>query len=263
MRILIFSFFIFALTAVSFSIPSFAGQETNFVITVKARDAKFIGTAAGGAQIVIRNRLTGDILATGITYGETGDTALIMGEDRARDTVLATKSSAKWSFSLEFWEPTPVTITATAPLGQAQSMVTVSEDMILIPGKDYTSGNGIMLEVPGFSVDVISPTPNHKFKHDPNVPITVEANVMKLCGCLIEEGSPWAPERYEVEAHVYLDGRYITSINIPYANEPGMYGTNLKLPLPGSYRIHVTAFDPITKEAGMDTTTVILEGQKE
>ena len=34
--------------------------ETNFVVTVKAKDAKFVGTAMGGAQVIIRDRRSGD-----------------------------------------------------------------------------------------------------------------------------------------------------------------------------------------------------------
>lgn len=259
MRFIILSVFFFALTAVSFTSQALAGPETDFVITVKARDAKFIGTAAGGARIIITDRRTGDIIASGVTYGHTGDTATIMADSVARDTVLVSEGTAKYQFSLEFWDPMPVTITATAPLGQPQATVSVSEDMILIPGKDYTTDNGIMLELPGFAVDVLSPTPNQKFKFDPNVPVTVEANVMKMCGCLIEEGTPWAPDRYKVEAHLYRDGLYISSVEMPYANVAGLYAVNLQIPLTGTYRLDVTAFDQKTKEAGLDSTTVILE----
>ncbi len=236
-----------------------ANQETNFVITVKAQDAKFIGTAAGGAHIIIRDRRTGDILADGVTFGDTGDTAHIMAETIARDTVLRSENSARLEFSLELWEPTPVTIEATAPLGQPQSLVTVTQDMLIIPGKDYAGGNGIMLEMPGFAVDVLAPAPNSRFPHDPDTPVTVETNVMKLCGCLVAADTPWDPERYEVEAHIYRDSRYITSFAMSYAEEPGLYVANINVPLPGTYRVAVTAFDPVTKEAGTDSTTIILE----
>lgn len=259
MRAILLSLMLFGLTVACFVTQARAAAETNFVVTVKARDAKFIGTAAGGAQVIIRDRRTGDIIASGTTYGSTGDTALLMADSHKRDAVLMSDGSARYEFSLEFWEPTPVTISATAPLAQPQSMVTVSEDMILIPGKDYTSGNGIMLELPGFAVDVTSPIPNQKFKLDPDVPVTLEANVMKLCGCLVEEGTPWPPERYEVEAHIYKDNLFITTAPLAYSGEPGIYTTNLKIPMTGIYRLLVTAFDPQTKEAGMDVTTVIFE----
>ena len=258
MRAFIFSVFLFAAALCSFSLQAYA-TETNFVVTVKARDAKFIGTAAGGARVTIRDRNTGDVIATGVTYGGTGDSGLLMADSQPRDAVLVTEDSAQFQFSLDFWEPTPVTISATAPLGQMQSVVTVSEDMLILPGKDYTSGNGIMLDLPGFAVDVTSPMPNHKFKHNPNVPVTIEANIMKLCGCHIAADSPWPPERYDVEALVYKDTLFITAVKLPYSGEAGIYSVNMNIPLPGTYRILVTAFDPQTKEAGMDATTIVLE----
>ncbi len=258
MRALILSLFFLILTA-GFVTQARAAEETNFVVTVKARNGMFIGTAGGGAQIIIRDRRTGDIMASGTTYGAMGDPALLMADSVKRDAVLASEGTARYEFSIEFWEPTPVTVSATGPLGQPQNAVTVSEDMILIPGKDYTAGNGIMLELPGFAVDLVSPVPNQKFKMNPKVPVTIEANVMTLDGSLVEKDKPWPPERYQVEVHVYKDNLYITTMELPYSEEPGIYSANLEIPMPGIYRLLVTAFDPVTKEAGMDITTVIYE----
>jgi len=259
MRALLLSLLLMPLLTVSLVAQAQLAQETNFVVTVKARDGKFIGTAAGGAQIIIREKRTGDIIGSGVTYGTNGDDALLMADSIKRDAILMSSGSARYEFSIEFWEPTPVTIEVTAPLGQPQSMVTVTEDMILIPGKDYTAGNGILVELPGFAVDVTSPIPNQKFKMNPDVPVTIEANVMTLAGDLVEKGKPWPPERYQVEVHVYKDNLYITTMELPYADEPGIYSANLKIPMPGIYRLLVTAFDPKTKEAGMDVSTVIFE----
>lgn len=264
MRAIILSVFIFAalagMTALAHAQDLYS--ETNFVVTVKARDAKFIGTAAGGARIIIRDRRTGDIIASGITTGNTGDTKTIMQDAHERGAVLVGDNTARFEFSLDFWEPTPVTISATAPLGQLQSLVTVSEDMLILPGKDYTSGNGIMLEMPGFAVDITTPLPNQTFPFNPKTPFTLEANVMKLSGDKVAEDGPWDPERYEVEALVYRDSLFITKVKLPYTGEAGVYGINMNIPLFGTYRVIVTAFDPITKEAGMDITTIILEKNK-
>lgn len=257
MRALIFISFIFTFVVNAIPAQAAMNSETNFVITVKAKDAKFIGTAAGGAHVTIRNKITGDVVFDGTTYGAAGDTATIMADSLGRDAVIINEDSAKLQFSLEFWEPMPVTITATAPLGQKQSMISVSQDMILLPGKDYASGNGLVIEMPGFAVDVISPAPNSTYPLNPDVPLTLEANIMKLSGDKIAEGTPWPPERYLVETHIYKDGLYITSVEMPYAGEPGIYAANIKIPMPGIYRFHVTAFDSRTKEAGMDTTTAI------
>lgn len=258
MRILTLSLFFLALSLFSLAPQAFAAQETNFVITVKAKDAKFIGTSVGGAHVIVRSKMTGDIIAEGITYGDTGDTKTVMAQSQPRDAVLVSEETAQFQFSLDFQEPVPVTISAAAPLGQRQSLASVSQDMILLPGKDYTSGNGIMLELPGFSIDITSPMPGQVFDFNSGIELTLEANVMKMCGCHVAEGTPWPPERYTVEAHIYKDGLYITSVTIPYAGEPGIFSSNIKIPLPGIYSIHLTAFDARTKESGMDTVSVTI-----
>ena len=258
MRSLLFTLSFLVITLISFT-PMASAEDTDIVITVKSRDAKFIGTEVGGAHVMIKNRLTGDVLADGTTFGHNGSTDTIMADSTERKATLTNEGSARFHFSIEFWEPIPVTIYATAPMGQQQSTVTVAEDMLLLPGKDYASGNGIMLEIPGFSVNIAEPVPNTKLKHNPETPITIQANVMKLCGSKVEKGSPWDPEDYKVEAHIYKDSLYIASFDLPYADSPGIYGQNLKIPLPGTYRLMVTVFDEKTKESGMDMTTVILE----
>lgn len=232
--------------------------ETNFAVTVKARDGSFIGSAAGGAEIVIRDRRTGDIIVHGATYGDSGDTAKLMADTHKRDEVLVDKTTAKFQFSIEIFEPTPVTVSATGPLGQGQALATVSEDMILIPGKDYTAGNGIMLELPGFAVDVLSPSSGKVEKLDTKKPVPVVVNVLKMSGEAIAPGTKWVPERYEVEARVYKDDVFVALAPLSYGGQPGMFTQNLKLPSAGVYRVVVTAFDKETKEAGMDSASFTL-----
>jgi hypothetical protein len=228
--------------------------ETDFAVTVKARDGMFVGSAAGGAEIVIRDRRTGDIIVHGTAYGGSGDPAKLGAETRKRGEVLVDKDTAKFQFSIEIFEPTPVTVSATGPLGQGQALATVSEDMILIPGKDYTAGNGIMLELPGFAVDVLDPPAGTTAKLDPKKPIQVAANVLKMSGDPLAPGTRWDPARYEVEARVYKGDVFVALVPMEYGGKPGLFGQNLKLPSPGLYRVVVTAFDRETKEAGMDSS---------
>lgn len=242
--------------------PAYADEfDTDITVTLLSKDAKFIGDAVGGARIVVTDKLTGDILVDGYTYGSTGSTEKIMAENRARHAVLADDNSAKFEFSLAILEPTAVTITAVAPLSQMQSAITVSEDYILIPGKDYTSGNGIMMEMPGMAVDVLSPAPHEKVKFDPDTPVRITANVMKLCGCQPSKDGQWKHENFEVEAHVYRGTTFVSTLPLQYSGKAGQFATRLKIPLPGTYRIIVTAFDKHNKDGGMDATTVVLNKQ--
>src|SRR5690606_7571628 len=172
----------------------------------------FIGTAMGGAYIIVRDRRNGDVLAEGVAHGEGGDARAIFDKAKQRTPVLGDDKTASFQFSLPVFEPLPVTITARAPLAQEQAQVTTSTDYTLIPGKDYSTGDGIMLQVPGFAVTVTSPAPATTRKHKADEAVELRAHVMKLCACAPDEKGLWPAGRYEVEAHVFRGTTYINSV---------------------------------------------------
>ena len=265
MRALLFTLAVFSIFAISSPVRAqdsiWEEMATNFKVTVKARDAKFIGTSMGGVHISIKNKLTGDIIADGNIMGGTGPTDKIMQAPMPRDAVIVDDTTASLQFSLALMEPTLVTITATGPLGQPQNMVSVSEDRVLIPGKDYTAGNGLMLEMPGMVVDVLTPVAGNNIPLNADEPLTILANVRKLCGCEITENGMWPASRYQVEVFIYKDAAFISSVPMALVDK-SQYATKLKMPQAGTFRIVVTAFDPQTKDSGMDVTTVTLSAPK-
>ncbi|MBU0800631.1 MAG: hypothetical protein KKA05_06460 [Alphaproteobacteria bacterium] len=234
-------------------------EDVDVKITVRARDGRFVGTPVGGAYVIVRDRRNGDVLAEGVTTGGTGNARIIMEEGVKRDAILSDEESAKFEFSLAVLEPVPVTISARAPITQEQAAVTVSEDMILIPGKDYSSGNGVMLTVPGFVVDIASPAVNTRMKHNADEIIPLRVHVAKVSGDKPTEKGMWPASRYEVEAHVFRDSAFITTTPLQYGGEAGLFAANLKIPVNGTYRIIVSAFDPQTKESGVHSTTITLD----
>lgn len=237
-------------------------MATNISVYVRSHDAKFVGTSMGGAHIRITNKMTGDVLAEGLTYGSTGNTDMIMAENKKRDEIIVDKDTASFDVSLDIMEPMPVIITATAPLAQPQSMVSTSVDYVLIPYKDYSGGNGIIIDLPGMSVDILTPMAGHKVEYNPEKPVTIMANITKLCGCQIDKSTHWPPERYDVEAHLFRGTNPIGVIPMRNLGQ-SQYAANLKIPVAGTYNITVTAFDRETKEGGFDKTTVILVTDKE
>jgi hypothetical protein len=56
-----------------FIASSLWATETTIIIRAKAKDAKFIGSSIGGAHVVVKHQLTGEILAQGKTEGSTGN----------------------------------------------------------------------------------------------------------------------------------------------------------------------------------------------
>ncbi len=133
------------------------GIPTKVMVRAVSRDAKVIGTNVGGARITIRDAASGTVLAEGIQKGGTGSTDLIMVRPRARGaTIFDTAGTAGFLATLTLERPTIVEVTAEGPLGTPQSTQRVSKTLLLVPGQDVL-GEGIILEIHGFTVDLLSP----------------------------------------------------------------------------------------------------------
>ncbi len=125
--------------------------STNLVVRAKSKDAKFVGTSMGGARVVVKDSDSGKVLAEGLTTGGTGNTQAIMIEPKSRFGLI-TEGAAKYETAIDIVEPTLLTIEVDAPYGMKPKMITSSTQVWLIPGKDIV-GEGVIIEVPGFSVN--------------------------------------------------------------------------------------------------------------
>jgi hypothetical protein len=152
--------------------------ETRVTVNVLSKGAKFIGTGMGGAMVTIRNADTGELLAKGLTEGSTGDTARLMREPITRGTPLPDDDSAKFTAVLDLDEPTRVEIAARGPMAQRQALGTASVTQWLMPGRDVTAGNAVLLEIPGFVVDVLAPPAHSRFEAAADVPVRVNLTMM-------------------------------------------------------------------------------------
>lgn len=101
---------LFATFLLLISIVPTVAQETNIMIRVQSKDAKFIGSSIGGAQIIVKDDLTGKILAEGITKGSTGDTPMIMEQPISRGKSITNEETAGFLARLDIQEPVFVTI---------------------------------------------------------------------------------------------------------------------------------------------------------
>lgn len=137
--------------------------ETRVVVRAKTKDAKFIGTSMGGALVVIRRADTGEVLASGLTSGGTGDTKRIISEPHARGVQLTDTSTAGFEARLDLAEPTFVTIEVAGPMGQRQSVARASLQTWLIPGR-HVLNDGVMVEIPGFAVNITAPRAHEVFE---------------------------------------------------------------------------------------------------
>jgi hypothetical protein len=234
--------------------------ETRLVVRARARDAKFVGTSMGGAQVVIRDAQTGQVLASGVTTGTTGNTQTIMKQPQARGAQLADEASAKFTARMDLAEPRLVTVEVSGPLAQRQALATSTTQLWLLPGK-HIEGDGLILELPGFVVDVLAPPAHefHKLAADKKLTIPIRANLTLMCGCPTEPKGLWDSSRYELQVLVKHNGQPLTQVPLKYAGKTSIYEGELSVQQKGAYELTVTAFDPATGNTGVDQTTFLVE----
>lgn len=229
-------------------------QETNVMIRAKAKDAKFIGSSIGGAKILVKDAMTGEILSKGTTSGGTGDTDKIMNQDWKRNQPLSDDNTAGYNAVLDIEEPIFVTIEAYAPVNKKQATVMSSTQLWIIPGKDI-KGDGIVLEVPGFVIDILAPQTHERIKASEE--IEIKANIVMMCGCPVSKDGIWDANQYEVKALITSDGGKSSEIKLNQAGKTSTFSGKTSLEK-GLYEVLVYAYDPITGNTGVDKTNIII-----
>ncbi len=232
--------------------PSWA-TPTHIAVHVIAKGAKFIGTTMGGIQITIRDADTGELLAKGVTEGGTGDTKRIMAGEKP----LSTESAAKFDATIDIDQPRRIEVTAFGPLARRNTANTVSSTQWVVPGKDITGGDGWLLEMPGFFVDIQNPPMHVMFKGAPQA-IPLKANVRMMCGCPIKPGGLWDANQFEVSALIRRNGQPAGTTKLHYAGKTSEFAGSLKIDKPGTYEATIYAYDPKTGNTGLDNTTFIV-----
>lgn len=226
---------------------------TRLIVRAKAKDAKFIGSSIGGAYVMIKEKQTGRIMAEGQTEGGTGNTGLIMRTPRERYQEIAVGNTAKFEATFDIEEPVFVTIEVLAPVNQKQATVAASTEIWLIPGKDIV-GDGIVLEIPGFIVNVLQPR-THQFIGMEDLEdntIEFQANIVMMCGCTISEGGLWDSGKMEVRAMIKLNGELIGEAPLNQHGAPNLFSGRYRVEKPGNYEVIVYAYQPESGNTGVD-----------
>lgn len=229
-------------------------ETTKVVVRALAKDAKFIGSSMGGAYVTIREVKTGEILAQGVTEGSTGDTDKLVRQPRQRYSQISTEGAAKFEADIALDEPVFVEVSATAPGAQKQSQVRSSTQLWLIPGKDIT-GDGIILEVPGFAIDILQPQAHEVTNRNS---ITITANAVMMCGCPISPDGLWNSNEMEFRTVISKDGENVTTKRMEFSGKTSTFEASFEPSEPGAYNITVWGFDPRTGNTGVDKTTVVI-----
>lgn len=228
-------------------------DPTEIVVRAISRDAKFIGDSMGGVRIILRDAQSGEVLAEGVTGGGTGDTKRLM-ETAKRREALATPEAAAFRTTIDIDQPRLVEIEAFGPLGQTQSAITVTSQQWILPGKHIREGNGWMVEMPGFVVDILDPAAASTIKL-PAADIKIRANVVMMCGCPTSPGGLWDSNRFQITAMIEHDGKPLTEQPLAYSGMTSQYDLSFRPDAAGVYNVVVQAYDATTGNTGVDRTT--------
>ncbi len=252
MKKLLFILFICFLGLNVFATP------TKVIVRAKSKDAKFIGSSMGGALVVIRDKSTNEILAKGKTQGSTGNTKLIMNDPKERYKSITDDETAKFQAEIDLEEPTFVRIEVLAPFNKREAAVAASTEVWLIPGRDIL-GDGIILEISGFVVDIISPR-THQYiplASLENGILDIKANVVMMCGCPISDGGIWDATQMQVKAIIKKDGVKVSEQDLKISST-SLFEAKYEVSSPGLYEVIVYAYSLKNENTGVDKLNYII-----
>lgn len=232
--------------------------ETKLMVRAKAKDAKFVGSSIGGAHVIVRNAINGQILAEGTTQGSTGNTDLIMKTAKERFGQISEESTAGFLAIVDIDEPTFVTIEVISPINKRNAQVHATTELWLLPGKDIL-GDGVVVEIPGFVIDILKPN-THQY-----IPLAslkekgldIKANVVMMCGCPIEEGGLWDSKMMEVTAFLKKDGNLIKELPLKNPSR-NLFEGNVAISEAGTYELTVTAYNATTGNTGVEKVNYVI-----
>lgn len=241
--------------ALALALPALAGAQvtpTKLLVRVVANDAKIIGSGVGGARIVIRDVSTGEVLATGVQEGSTGDTQFIMVDPIERGgKVFDTPGAAGYTATLQLSKPTQVEIVVEGPLGTAHAIQRASKTVLMVPGQ-HLEGEGVIVVLNGFTVEILSPAEGTVTDGE----LEVQARVTMLCGCPTEPGGLWDANHIEITARLVRDGRIVAEVPLSYAGQTSTYRGTIASPGSGEAELQVIAVDVGRANTGMATMVV-------
>ena len=250
---------LFTLTLSAYFIYSQA-QTTKIVIRARAKDAKFIGTAIGSAYVIVRNNLNGQILAQGLTKGASGNTDVILKKPILRNQPITDTATAKFVAVVNITEPTFADIEVIAPVNRKNGTKKVTTQVWLIPGKDIL-GEGIVVEIPGFILDVLSPSTHEFIKLDTikNGELKFKASLVLECGCPISKGGVWNSDDITVNAIVKIEGVKKGEVPLHLTDHNNIFEGTVKIKEKGDYELDVYAYDPKTGNTGVDRINFVIQ----
>lgn len=238
------------------------GMQTEVMVMVAASNGKFLGADIGNALVTITDESTGEILASGLTHGSSGDTNAMMLASTTRGTPLPMdQKPAMFKASLTLDRPRLLSFTAQGPMAGLQSQQKATVTQWVIPGKHLTRGNGILLTLSGLLVQVLSPATHYNFAKPQ--PVVFTANVAMMCGCPINNMPPgtiplWRPENFHVGAQIWCDGACVADVPMTFTGTTGQFTGQWDCQTVGFYTAVIYALENNSGNAGCGTVAFFL-----
>ncbi|MFA7324565.1 MAG: hypothetical protein WC005_09420 [Candidatus Nanopelagicales bacterium] len=233
-----------------------AATESNSRLTVRvqANAAKWVSSEVGGATVVVKDAVTGQVLQTGQVAGTSGDTAAIMSDPRTPlQSTPTLQGAASVSFAFNYSTPRRLIIEAFGPLVGPAPVSQATAQVWVAPG----GNQDLAITLHGLIVTVVTPTPHTMPSGSGPVRIPITASVQMLCGCPISTTTPWLPTLYKVRAFVTGPGVVSQTVTLTYQSTDTFAGS-VTLPGPGMYTINVVADMPGTGNTGSSATSVLI-----
>jgi len=142
-----------------------------------------------------------------------------------------------------------VRIEAEGPLEPPHATQRASRTLDLVPGR-HVRGEGIVLELYGFIVELLEPTSSPGDREGRTLP--VRARVRMLCGCPTEPGGLWDSNGYTIEARIVdEDGAVLETAPLEFAGETSVYEGEIAVPEGEGLALQVLAIDADRANFGM------------
>jgi hypothetical protein len=240
-----------------------AAGETTSQVTVEVRviaaGGKFLGNDIGGAQVTVRDAVTGELVATGRVAGGSGVTSEIMGQPRTWGTPVPVDQSSVFSFQVPVNEPRLLDITAYGPIGSLASARTASVQQWVLPWQNLVGPAGVQVVIPGQLVQIQAPATHTQLQKPGQVQIL--ANLAMMCGCPITSSPPWPSSAFNVWGFVYLlngqaPPQFYDQFYLYPTGIPSQFQGSWVMQTAGFYELVVGIQQNGTSNVGVDRVTV-------
>ena len=235
-------------------LPLTEPQPTTVLVRVVAHGAMVLGREVGGARVTITEVATGQILATGLQEGGSGDQNQIMRTPHMiEEPVYSSRPSAVFTTTLQLHKPTVVEISAEGPLAYPAASQKTSKTLLVIPGQDLTH-DGIVLHLYGYLLQIERPTPRKPLiaKDD----VKLRASVRTLSGSLVRPHGDWDSRKIRIYGEVLIGDRIIERLQMFYDEGSCTFEAPFFVPpskdVPDGITLRVIATDLSTGNSGMD-----------